>query len=54
MHAAAAGQLETVKFLLDSGADVNTQDNMRWTALHHAVTSGGADVAKLLIDHGAD
>ena len=54
MHAASAGQVDTVKFLLANGANVNVTDNMKWTALHHAVTSGGVEVSKLLVENGAD
>ena len=54
MHAAAAGQTDTVKFLLDNGASVEEKDNMNWTALHHAVTSGGVEVTRILIQAGAD
>ena len=50
MHAAAAGQNSTVKFLLDKKADPNITDNMKWTSLHHAVNSGGVGVTKLLVE----
>ena len=54
MHAAAAGQADTVKYLLKHKADPNMTDNMKWTPLHHAVSSGGLSVAKLLVEAGAD
>ena len=54
MHAAAAGQADTVKYLLKHNADPNMTDNMKWTPLHHAVSSGGLSVAKLLVEAGAD
>jgi ankyrin repeat protein len=47
--------LETVKFLLDHGADVNAQDteDLR-TALMGAAHKGRSDVVELLVQHGAD
>lgn len=54
MHAAAAGNLDTVKFLISRGANIHATDNMRWTALHHAVSSGGFEVTQALVEAGAD
>ena len=54
MHAAAAGNVETVKFLISRGANIHATDNMRWTALHHAVSSGGFEVTQALVEAGAD
>jgi uncharacterized protein len=46
---------ETVKFLLDHGADVNAQDTLDGrTALMGAAHKGRDDVIQLLVDHGAD
>lgn len=46
---------ETVKFLLDLGADVNAQDLVdRRTALMGAAHKGRNDVVQLLVDRGAD
>ncbi len=46
---------ETVKFLLDHGADVNAQDILDGrTALMGAAHKGRTDVVQLLVDHGAD
>ncbi|MGH8220782.1 MAG: ankyrin repeat domain-containing protein [Steroidobacteraceae bacterium] len=46
---------ETVKFLLDHGADVNAQDLVdRRTALMGAAHKGRNDVVQLLVDHGGD
>jgi uncharacterized protein len=46
---------ETVKFLLDLGADVNVQDTLdRRTALMGAAHKGRNDVVELLVQHGAD
>lgn len=47
--------LETVKMLLDLGADVNAQDNLDGrTALMGAAHKGRNDVVDLLVKHGAD
>ncbi len=46
---------DTVKFLLDHGADVNAQDILDGrTALMGAAHKGRTDVVQLLVDHGAD
>ena len=54
MHAASAGQVDTVNMLLKRGADPGERDNMGWTALHHAVSSGGINVTKSLVEAGSD
>jgi ankyrin repeat protein len=47
--------LETVKFLLELGADVNAQDTMDGrSALMGAAHKGRNDVIELLVKHGAD
>jgi len=47
--------LETVRFLLELGADVNAQDTMDGrTALMGAAHKGRNDVIELLVKHGAD
>jgi uncharacterized protein len=46
---------DTVKFLIDLGADVNAQDLVdRRTALMGAAHKGRNDVVELLVQHGAD
>jgi ankyrin repeat protein len=46
---------DTVKFLLDLGANVNAQDSLDGrTALMGAAHKGRNDVIQLLVDHGAD
>jgi ankyrin repeat protein len=46
--------LETVKLLLELGADVNAQDTLDYrTALMGAAHKGRSDVVQILVDHGA-
>lgn len=54
MRAALGGQTETVKRLLEGGAEVNERDDEGRTALMFAVTNLHTDSAKALLDHGAD
>lgn len=59
MAAAKAGDLEAVRRLIASGADVNAVDERGWTALIHAVYDaeskrGYADVVQALVDAGAN
>ncbi len=50
-HAAAFGNLETLKLLLNSGADVNAKNRLEGTPLHWAVRNH--EKMGLLLDHGA-
>lgn len=43
-----------IRFLLDSGIDVNEQSDSGWTPLHEAAKTGQTDIASLLIQHGAE
>ncbi len=54
MRASLEGNTETVKRLLESGADVNAKDDEGRTALMFAVTNMQTDSAKALVEHGAD
>jgi len=49
--AAANGETEIVKILLDAGADVGTMEN---NALHMAVLKDQPEILDLLLEHGAD
>ncbi|XP_010035890.2 integrin-linked protein kinase 1 [Eucalyptus grandis] len=53
MYAANEGDLDSIRELLDSGADVNFRDIDGRTALHIAACQGRTDVVQLLIDRGA-
>jgi ankyrin repeat protein len=48
------GQEETVRFLLEQGANVNHRDGRGGTALHVACKYGRGELVGLLLDHGAD
>jgi ankyrin repeat protein len=54
--AAFFGRRDAVTLLLDRGADVNAaaRNAQRVTALHAAVAGPDPDIARLLLDHGAD
>ena len=47
-------QAETVKLLINYGADVTAQDETLRTPLHLAAFSGRIETVRLLIKHGAD
>jgi len=48
------GQLESIKCLVDDGADINLQDSDGKTALHYAASDEHSDVMKELLDNKAD
>ena len=50
--ASARGYPEMVRFLLDSGVDVNSFDHMGLNSLHKAAQGGHARVIHLLLDRG--
>jgi len=54
MRAAFAGRVDEVRDLLKSGVDVNEKDVLGCTALTFAVVKGNIDVAKVLLQAGAD
>jgi ankyrin repeat protein len=48
------GSMETVKVLVDSGADVNQRSEFGWTALLVATQNRYYKIGVYLLDHGAD
>jgi uncharacterized protein len=52
--AAASGEVETVRALLDAGADPNVAQSGGFTALHAAGQAGDEALAELLLERGAD
>ena len=40
--------------MLKAGAGIDVRDNSGRTALHYAAAAGYTDVARALVDHGAD
>jgi ankyrin repeat protein len=52
-YVAILGHLEMVKFLLEAGADQEHKTDEMHTALMEASMDGHVDVARLLMDHGA-
>ena len=54
LHLAAYYGISIVKVLLKHGADVNAATALGHTALHIAAKRGHAEVARLLLDRGAD
>jgi len=54
MESAGRGQLESVKLLLQHGAQLEGCDNNGHTALNRAANSGQSNVVRYLIQHGAN
>ncbi len=55
VHAAATVcDRETMKLLLERGADPNARQQMGFTPFHSAASRGDIEMAKLLVAHGAD
>ncbi|XP_061490062.1 2-5A-dependent ribonuclease [Rhineura floridana] len=48
------GSIETVRRLMEEGANINSKVNDGWTALHSAVQNDEEEIARLLLDKGAD
>jgi ankyrin repeat protein len=54
MAAAENGRAATIDLLLAHHADVNARTSSGWTALHHAAWSNHPEIARKLLDAGAD
>lgn len=54
VEATRHGHRETVALLLRAGARIDLADTRGWTALHTAVAEGEVDLARLLLDNGAE
>lgn len=52
--AAKKSPIEVIETLLELGADINEQDSNGFSGLRWAVIEGRGDVAKFLLEHGAD
>ena len=52
--AAMNGYTETVRLLLEHGADINCTDNSGYRPLHYAAMNGNTETVRLLLDRGAD
>jgi hypothetical protein len=53
IQAASDGDAEEVERLLSLGVNVNTKDKWGWTAMSMAAYGGHAEVARVLMSHGA-
>jgi ankyrin repeat protein len=53
-HASKNGHADTVRILLNRGADVNAKEHNGDTALHGAASAGHIDVVRLLLEKGGD
>ena len=54
MQAVEKGETETVKSLIDQGADVNAGGELGWTALMYAAREGRNEIVQVLLAAGAD
>jgi hypothetical protein len=54
INAVKAGDIDTVRNLIDSNADLNCVDEQGWTSLNFAVGRGDLPMVKLLVENGAD
>jgi ankyrin repeat protein len=54
LAAASRSHTETVKLLLDVGANVNAQQSGGWSALHYALLHKSKETVALILDHSPD
>ncbi|XP_033122921.1 putative IQ motif and ankyrin repeat domain-containing protein [Anneissia japonica] len=53
-EAAGGGHADTIRFLIDRGADVNSQGQFRRTPLYRTAFGGHLEAAQVLLENGAD
>ena len=51
-HPSLLGHLEVVKFLVDSGAEIDCKDKKAYTPLHAAASSGMSSTVQYLLSLG--
>ena len=54
IDAARYGDLETVKLLIENGADIDAKDKDGYTVLMYASNNGNLEIIKYLVENGAD
>jgi len=54
IEAVKAENVASIRQLIESGADVNQQDDQGWTPLNWAAGKGHLEMVKLLVENGAD
>ena len=54
LHRTCESNLETSRFLVEYGADVNMQDDERKLPLHVAAKEGNVDIVQLLLEQGSE
>ena len=54
LRVACNSGFDIVKWLLDHGADVNTQNHELWTPLHSAADHGHLQIFQMLVEHNAN
>ncbi len=52
-HAVIQGERETIKDLIEKGAEINARDNYGWTPLHWAVFKQDEIICRSLVQNGA-
>merc|ERR1712107_573528 len=52
MNAVLTGKVQSVRFLLDAGADTEVAEQDGYTPMHGAAFQGRTEIAKMLVAHG--